>query len=884
MSETVIPTATSLGLLAFVVLVHELGHFTTALAQGIKVSEFSVGFGPPLITFLGPYSVTYSLRILPFGGYVRFPDNYDQDEYRASVDGWLSRQELRKLEGGKVRGQGNAGGKGGGRERFKLKLKEIYDEGGVRGVLKWLNEGDENRSPISRILVLSGGVIANLLLSFTIFFSQAFLGPGIPQPTLSSGVKVASSPLPQSPSSGLLLAGDVITSLKGREVYNLEKIKGGEERAQEEVGDLIKAIRNAGEGEGMDTKRNPEAYDPDKIYAFFRVILTNAKAEDPSEMEVLNIGDDFEIVSSNKAHVSRIDPSVETWLVKDPSRTVDFINCEFPVNFIETLFYVQLSSSRHEETGSRVRLVEEERISPLQWHKQLPEPFHVYMGFNPSAVSAKESRLFVYSRGRLIQFEGDFRKLLRLKNYESDYQQGLTVIVNDTNSQLVLDPTKEGIRPCPALWETLSEVVNAYFQLSIRVVLGNSRSRFNLKMQEAISDRADELFALTDLFLPLRLLDLNELPVVERQKKQGTKGHFRLDKIMIGEHSIQFNAIEKKTKQGYALELQPEDDDDKEWDIFGPAPTPRSASRKSKDGNPINYNESTIAINHTLTESFGGSSKAGSKSKRATADEKKSAELYKKLKREIRELLAQYNGNDDLTFTPEFRAKYDSDFLQLVESAKTGADYYDIVTRFEHGITDDFKCRRWVGDEGNVDACSCYRCSLTRDQWKKEMRRAKNHKTEEAYAKHLLEKLAEFDHYATDGFRTIDERGRPVQYLEGLNERGGGGGGGSSERDSRQLEKLNKEMQELKQEKTQLAREKDALAREKEALRKELSQTKSSFLELQSSISLLFDKSRKESPEKRRSNKELDERDENSNQGLGQQKTISTKPNKRAKI
>jgi hypothetical protein len=121
---------------------------------------------------------------------------------------------------------------------------------------------------------------------------------------------------------------------------------------------------------------------------------------------------------------------------------------------------------------------------------------------------------------------------------------------------------------------------------------------------------ADELFALTDLFLPLRLLDLNELPVVERQKNH-TKGHFRLDKIMIGEHSIQFNAIEKKTKQGYALELQPEDDDDKEWDIFGPAPTPRSASRKSKDGNPINYNESTIAINHTLTESFGGEIRGG---------------------------------------------------------------------------------------------------------------------------------------------------------------------------------------------------------------------------------------------------------------------------------
>ena len=36
--ETVIPTVTSLSLLAFVVLIHELGHFTLAVSQGIKVS------------------------------------------------------------------------------------------------------------------------------------------------------------------------------------------------------------------------------------------------------------------------------------------------------------------------------------------------------------------------------------------------------------------------------------------------------------------------------------------------------------------------------------------------------------------------------------------------------------------------------------------------------------------------------------------------------------------------------------------------------------------------------------------------------------------------------------------------------------------------------
>ena len=34
--------------LTSVVVIHELGHFSVARAQGIRVSEFSIGFGPKL--------------------------------------------------------------------------------------------------------------------------------------------------------------------------------------------------------------------------------------------------------------------------------------------------------------------------------------------------------------------------------------------------------------------------------------------------------------------------------------------------------------------------------------------------------------------------------------------------------------------------------------------------------------------------------------------------------------------------------------------------------------------------------------------------------------------------------------------------------------------
>ncbi len=53
-----------------VVLVHEGGHYAMAKLFGVRVDEFSVGFGPRLLaTRRG--ETTYSLRAVPAGGYVR---------------------------------------------------------------------------------------------------------------------------------------------------------------------------------------------------------------------------------------------------------------------------------------------------------------------------------------------------------------------------------------------------------------------------------------------------------------------------------------------------------------------------------------------------------------------------------------------------------------------------------------------------------------------------------------------------------------------------------------------------------------------------------------------------------------------------------------------
>lgn len=65
------------------VLVHELGHYYFAKRAGILVREFSIGMGPK-IWWKQSGGTTYTIRILPLGGYVRLAgaDDEDEDELR----------------------------------------------------------------------------------------------------------------------------------------------------------------------------------------------------------------------------------------------------------------------------------------------------------------------------------------------------------------------------------------------------------------------------------------------------------------------------------------------------------------------------------------------------------------------------------------------------------------------------------------------------------------------------------------------------------------------------------------------------------------------------------------------------------------------------------
>ena len=115
---------TSITVLGFLIFFHEMGHFLAAILQGIYVDGFSIGFGPSIIK--KKYKdITYSLRAFPLGGFVSFPD-----------------EELNNIDP---------------KDPNLLKNRPIFQ----------------------RVIVISAGVFANLILAYTILIMNV-ITVGIP--------------------------------------------------------------------------------------------------------------------------------------------------------------------------------------------------------------------------------------------------------------------------------------------------------------------------------------------------------------------------------------------------------------------------------------------------------------------------------------------------------------------------------------------------------------------------------------------------------------------------------------------------------------------------------------------------------------------------------
>lgn len=81
--------------LLFMVLIHELGHYTAGKMLKFKINEFSVGFGPKLLQKKRKNGELISLRAFPLGGYCAFEG--ENEENKANPQAFNNQKPWKRL-------------------------------------------------------------------------------------------------------------------------------------------------------------------------------------------------------------------------------------------------------------------------------------------------------------------------------------------------------------------------------------------------------------------------------------------------------------------------------------------------------------------------------------------------------------------------------------------------------------------------------------------------------------------------------------------------------------------------------------------------------------------------------------------------------------------
>ncbi|WRD20768.1 RIP metalloprotease RseP [Helicobacter pylori] len=151
-------------MLAFLIFVHELGHFTIARICGVKVEVFSIGFGKKLC-FFKLFGTQFALSLIPLGGYV--------------------------------------------------KLKGMDKE--ENGTNETADDSYAQKSPFQKLWILFGGAFFNFLFAILVYFFLALSGEKVLLPVIGG--------LDKNALEAGLLKGDKILSINHEKIASFREIR-----------------------------------------------------------------------------------------------------------------------------------------------------------------------------------------------------------------------------------------------------------------------------------------------------------------------------------------------------------------------------------------------------------------------------------------------------------------------------------------------------------------------------------------------------------------------------------------------------------------------------------------------------------------------------------
>ena len=211
--------------LGFLILVHELGHFTASLALGMRPRRFYIGF-PPAILKTTRNGIEYGLGAIPLGGFVKIPGMHRPAP--VDVDAGLSRaiheEPALSAAAGRLRNALAAGDHDAARDSLRV-LSELVDErelspqvaASARRAIDDLGDalGPDAywRAPTwKRVTAIAAGPVANILLAL-VLFTGLYMTSGGKETTKVEGIS------PNSPAQAMgLQPGDRIVSIDGARV------------------------------------------------------------------------------------------------------------------------------------------------------------------------------------------------------------------------------------------------------------------------------------------------------------------------------------------------------------------------------------------------------------------------------------------------------------------------------------------------------------------------------------------------------------------------------------------------------------------------------------------------------------------------------------------
>jgi regulator of sigma E protease len=215
-----------IGGLVLLVFLHELGHFSVALAVGMRPRSFYIGF-PPALAKVKHKGIEYGIGMIPLGGLVRIPGMHRPAgrDLRAFIEQAVREEPSLAAPVGAVRRALEMEDYATARDLYPELEREVnaahLSSGARRSAERALREVEEGTSQDAywraatwkRVAVIAAGPLANVVIAFLILFIVFAVGGG-PSDRPSTKVDSVSAGTPAAAAD--LRAGDRIVAVDGR--------------------------------------------------------------------------------------------------------------------------------------------------------------------------------------------------------------------------------------------------------------------------------------------------------------------------------------------------------------------------------------------------------------------------------------------------------------------------------------------------------------------------------------------------------------------------------------------------------------------------------------------------------------------------------------------